>query len=198
MLRALLLLALFGSLGGCAAMERQYVQDLDRSFTASPVNQRAYVQVALEPFRCQMAGARCRRDWGQATSDQLAVTLGRQGYRVFDSNEFHTYLDVGDGAGAPPALVQYPDLPPDIRADLLERSGVAAVLSGRITVGPPSDVTGYRDVHVSVRLSDARTGEMLWMAEHERTAFERKDVASEINSIVRFLAEAIERGAPLT
>ena len=73
-------------------MQAQYNNSLDNAVTVAPVDQLAYTQVAVDAFACSESGHPCPMQMGQMASDQLAMTLSRLGYQVFDSAQFHAWL----------------------------------------------------------------------------------------------------------
>lgn len=92
--KSLLALPLAGALllSGCAAMQAQYDASLDNAVTVAPVDQVAYTQVAVDAFACSESGHPCPMQMGQMASDQLAMTLSRLGYQVFDTAQFQAWL----------------------------------------------------------------------------------------------------------
>ncbi len=84
---------------GCAAMAAQYNASLDNAVTVAPVDQREYTRVAIDSFACSDGGYACQPHVGQKSADQLAMTLGRLGYEVFDSAQFHAWVT------QPPAVI---------------------------------------------------------------------------------------------
>lgn len=225
---------------GCAAMAAQYDASLDNAVTVSPVDQQAYSRVAIDSFVCTEGGYACQPHVGQQSADQLAMTMGRIGYEVYDSAQFQAMvaqpptiivsepgyagasLSVGpngvsihanDGyeevsvsagvggaaigiGGGPAQIVYYETLPVESRQSIMERSGIRAVATGRITVAPPDETTGWQEVHVMVRLGDAATGALIWQGEWRENAMDEPPEQA-ISEAMQHLDRALQRKAPL-
>ena len=225
---------------GCAAMAAQYNASLDNAVTVAPVDQRAYARVAIDSFACSEGGYACQPHVGQASADQLAMTMGRLGYEVFDSAQFQAWIaapptivvaepgyaaaavsvgpngvsisandgyeevsvsagvsGVGIGVGGPSQVIYYESLPPESRQSIMERSGIRAVATGRISVAPPDDTTGWQEVHVMIRLGDASTGALIWQGEWRENAMDGETPEQAINEAMQHLDRALQRKAPL-
>jgi hypothetical protein len=96
-------------------------------------------------------------------------------------------------------VVVFDQLSVDARAVIVERADLDAIATGRLTLGAVDDVTGWREVHVTLRLADARSGAVLWQAEWREQANEGREAASvaeAVDQALQVLTQALERKAP--
>lgn len=157
LLPALLLSLSLGS--GCAAMAAAYNSSLDAAVTVSAVDQQAYTRVAIDTFACSENGYACDPQVGQLGADKLAMTLGRLGYEVFDSAQFHAWvvqpptIVVAQPAGHVGASVSVGPDGVAISANdgYGEVSVSAGMHGGAVAVGGPAEVIYYESLPVESR-----------------------------------------------
>ena len=96
-------------------------------------------------------------------------------------------------AGPGTEIVVYDSLPPEERVLVARRCGVAGVLEGHVSVGALDEVTGWREVILTVRLIDARSGNVAWQGEWREQADRGNDPAS-IGEALRTAADRLGEG----
>ena len=77
------------------------------------------------------------------------------------------------------------------------RSGIRGVITGRVNVSQPDDVTGWRDVHVIIRLGDAATGALIWQGEWTEDTDDDQTTSQGLKEAMDHLDRALKRKAPL-
>jgi hypothetical protein len=90
-----------------------------------------------------------------------------------------------------PSVIVYEELPVAKRTWVLAESGIHGVVTGRVVVSEPDDVTGFVSVRTHLRMGDAETGQMVWQFEWEDTAHDgRPDIPEAIARTVMAFEEA--------
>lgn len=121
------------------------------------------------PATCEPAGEPCTEALERAVEAATRMSLEFAGYRLLDSERINVHARVRteriSGRGRPIVEISgagWNQASPAQRADLLAEMGVEGMLAAHIAMGPIENAEGLRTVTVTVRVSRARDGALVW------------------------------------
>lgn len=182
--------------------------DLDRQVTVSanaPLYE--YRRIGIEPTQCE--GEICREVNGADLMRNLKRTLTDACYEVVDDSEFRRYYEAlvqASGFGVidwamseagltSPGAVRFYALDPMAQQVMIEELDLSGLLKATVSIGRPSDVTGFRPTSIDFELLDARRKNALWHARLEGNIMDDADANQTLSYMTQQLAAAIGRKA---
>jgi|GEM_PF-2584532 len=116
----------------------------------------------------------------------FGMDVGPDGMRVTAPG-----MDVAVDAGGMRASggVQFTNTPPDLRDVVISELGLDGIVKASVDVGPPDDVTQWRDTTLHVELVDAHGFQTVWQGQLTRPAED-----AEIGQVAANLADALGAG----